>query len=199
MDAWPLISKSGQNMCKGRAEGWPRLAGGTGGHCSSSESTAAQGAVHPGTWQSPESSFQTLPTEPLYQSAVEKCHSYVKHFREVTDKLRELSESGLRIPGVGPRGNSSVLGKGSTGEEALMAGSSSVSSRPRGSEKSRATSPGLTCCGHFVYGGHSPRQTRGSEHPACEHGALCPMWTHTAKARRRFGTCDLALLDRQLR
>lgn len=92
--------------------------------------------MHPDTWQSPESSFQTLPTEPLYQSAVEKCHSYVKHFREVTYKLRELSESGLWIPGVGPGGNSSAFGKGSTGEEALMAGSSSVSSRPRGSEKS---------------------------------------------------------------
>lgn len=36
------------------------------------------GAVHPDTQQSPESSFQTLPTEPLYQSVLEKCHSYVK-------------------------------------------------------------------------------------------------------------------------
>lgn len=135
-DVGPLISKSGQNMCKGRAETLAQAGRGTGGHCSSSESTVAQGAVHPDTWQSPESSFQTPPTEPLYQPAVETCHSYVKHFREVTCKLRELSESGLQSPGVGPQGNSSAFGKGSAGEEALMAGSSSVTSQPRGSEKS---------------------------------------------------------------
>lgn len=57
MEAWPLISKSSQNMCQGRAEALAQAAGGTGWHCSSSESTAAQGAVHPDTWQSPESSF----------------------------------------------------------------------------------------------------------------------------------------------
>lgn len=80
MEAWPLISKSGQNMCKGGAEELARLAGGGEDRMTLFQlrEYSCTGAVHPDTQQSPESSFQTLPTEPLYQSVLEKCHSYVK-------------------------------------------------------------------------------------------------------------------------